>query len=157
MENRPNKRIDSATPGRLETYSVLIAEDDRCMADLLAINLRRAGHRVVGIAWDGKEAVRLALSKRPDITIMDVHMPFLDGLQAAGEILSARPMPIILSTGLVDLRTIQRAMDIQGLSYLVKPFSPAQLHVAVHLAVAQCSKVRESTPVETGGTFEAVG
>ena len=138
----------SPTPVSLETYSVLVAEDDRNMADLLAINLVRTGHRIAGIAWDGKEAVRLALKERPDLVIMDVQMPFLDGLQAASEILSANLIPIILTTGRFDLRTIQRAMDIQGLSYLVKPYSPNQLHVTIQLAVAQCRRLGKTIAVD---------
>jgi response regulator NasT len=108
------------------------------MAELLATNLRRLGHRVVGIAWNGREAVDMALKLNPDALIMDIHMPVLDGLQAAREILCTRLIPIVFSTGMSDTRSLHRAIDLQIISYLVKPFSPAQLKVAVHLAVAQC-------------------
>jgi len=136
MESTPNK--GKGGQGNLETYSVVVADDDRTMAELLATNLRRLGHRVVGIAWNGKEAVELALKTCPDVVIMDIHMPILDGLEAAQEILSAQCIPIVLSTGMSDARSVHRAVDLNVISYLVKPFSPAQLKVALHLAVAQC-------------------
>jgi response regulator NasT len=63
-------------------------------------------------------------------------MPILDGLAAAREILTKHPMPIVMSTGMSDARSLGRAMDLNLISYLVKPFSPAQLKVAVHVAVA---------------------
>jgi len=121
----------------LESYSVVVADDDRTMAELLATNLRRLGHRVVGVAWNGKEAVDLVLKTRPDVVVMDIHMPILDGLQAAREILNKTMIPIVMSTGMSDARSLHRAVDMNVVSYLVKPFSPAQLKVAVHLAVAQ--------------------
>jgi len=130
--------VHDKKPAELETYTVLVADDDRTMAELLATNLRRLGHRVVGIAWNGKEAVDLALKTRPEVLVMDIHMPILDGLQAAREILSKQMIPIVMSTGLSDARSLGRAVDLNLISYLVKPFSPAQLKVAVHLAVANC-------------------
>jgi response regulator NasT len=133
----PTPSLDNAGQGEPEVYSVLVADDDRTMAELLATNLRRLGHRVVGVAWNGKEAVEMALKTRPDVVIMDIHMPVLDGLEAAGEILASQRIPIVLSTGLADCRTVNRAIDLRVISYLVKPFSPAQLKVAVSMAVAQ--------------------
>jgi response regulator NasT len=127
----------------LEAYSVLVVDDDRTMADLLAINLRRAGHRVGGIAWNGREAVNMALKTHPDVIIMDIHMPVLDGILAAREILGARLIPIVFSTGMSDVGSIRRAIDLEIISYLVKPFSPAQLNVAIHLAVAHCGRLAE--------------
>jgi len=121
----------------LETYSILLAEDDRHMADLLAANLRRLGHRVVGMGRNGREAVELASKTNPDVVILDIEMPILTGLQAAREILASRPVPIVMSTGVSDIRSLQNAADLKLVSYLVKPYSPAQLKVSIHLAVAQ--------------------
>jgi response regulator NasT len=108
------------------------------MAELLAANLARLGHRVVGVASNGMEAIELALETRPDVVIMDIQMPVLDGLEAAAQILAQHRIPIVLSTGLSDARTLNRAADLNVISFLVKPFSPAQLKVALHLAIAQC-------------------
>jgi CheY-like chemotaxis protein len=124
-----------------ETYSVVVADDDRTMAELLATNLRRLGHRVVGVAWNGKEAVELTLKTRPDVVVMDIHMPVLDGLQAARQILGHFLIPIVMSTGMSDASSVHSAIDLHLISYLVKPFSPAQLKVAIQLAVAQCRSI----------------
>jgi CheY-like chemotaxis protein len=130
-----------STQGDPESYTVLIADDDRVMANLIAVNVRRLGHRVAGIAWNGKEAVAMSLKLRPDAVIMDIHMPVLDGIQAAAAILSVHATPIILSTGLADSKTVRRAIDLRLISYLVKPFSPNQLKVALQLAVANSRAV----------------
>jgi len=129
-----------------KSYSVLVADDDRTMAELLATNLRRLGHRVAGIAWNGREAVEMALKLQPGVVIMDIHMPVMDGLHAARELLKKQPMPIVLSTGLSDPRSLNGAVDLNVISYLVKPFSPAQLKVAIHLAVAQCDRAVAPAP-----------
>jgi response regulator NasT len=132
---------DKAARAELESYTVVVADDDRTMAELLATNLRRLGHRVVGIAWNGKEAVEMTLKSCPDVVVMDIHMPVQDGIQAARQILANRLVPIVMSTGMSDAATVHRAIDLNVISYLVKPFSPAQLKVAVQLAVAQCRSV----------------
>jgi CheY-like chemotaxis protein len=85
----------------------------------------------------------MALKTSPDVIIMDIHMPVLNGILAAREILGARLIPIVFSTGMSDVRSIHRAIDLEIISYLVKPFSPAQLNVAIHLAVAHCRKLAE--------------
>lgn len=138
---------EKITQPDFEAYSVLVADDDRTMAELLATNLRRLGHRVVGIAWNGRDAVEMALRTHPDVVVMDIHMPVLDGLRAAREILASHLIPIVFSTGMSDARTLHRAVDLNVISYLVKPFSPAQLKVAIHLAVAQCRGLATSEPV----------
>ncbi len=132
--NNPTK----STQENPKSYSVVVADDDRAMANLLAANLRRLGHRVVGIARDGREAIAMSLKKRPDVIIMDIHMPIIDGLKAAHQILDVQSIPIVLSTGVADVGTILRAADLKIISYLVKPYCPAQLKVALHLAVTQC-------------------
>jgi CheY-like chemotaxis protein len=131
-ENQKNARVE------LESYSVVVADDDRTMAELLATNLRRLGHRVAGIAWNGREAVEMTLKTRPDVVIMDIHMPILDGIEASRQILDHHMVPIVMSTGMSDAISVYRALDLNLISYLVKPFSPAQLKVAVQVAVAQC-------------------
>ena len=143
MDYAPGPGRNEPAEEGLETYSIVIADDDRSMTELLANNLRKLGHRIVGIAAGGQEAIDIALKTKPDVVIMDIHMPGIDGFEAARCILASKKIPIVMSTGLSDARTIHKAIDLNVISYLVKPFSPAQLKVAVHLAVAQC---RQSSP-----------
>jgi len=145
IEYIPNQ--EKAARQETKSYNVLIADDDRTMAELLAANLRRLGHKVAGIAWNGKEAVDMTLRLHPDVVIMDIYMPVLDGLQAARDILSHRVVPIVLSTGMSDPKSLDRAVDLHLVAYLVKPFSPAQLKVAIHLAVAQTQGGGSVAPV----------
>jgi len=138
---------DQSTQAQVETYSIVVAEDDRKMADLVATTISQLGHRVAGIAWNGKEAVAVTLKTRPDVVLMDIQMPILDGLQAARAILSLYSVPIVFSTALSDARIVLGAVDLNLLSYLVKPFSPAQLNVCLCLAVAQCRGLASLTNV----------
>jgi response regulator NasT len=144
-----NNSAVKSSPAAQEVFSVVVADDNRSMAELLATNLRRLGHRVVGIGWNGKEAVALVLKHRPDLLVMDVEMPHLDGINAAREILSHVTMPIVLSTGRSDESTVERALDLNVVSYLVKPYSPAQLRVAIQMAVAQCREVTNAAAAST--------
>jgi len=130
----------------LETYTILIADDDRSMADLLATNLRRLGHRVIGMAANGRQAVEMHQKLRPGLVMMDIEMPIMTGLQAAREILGSHSVPIVLSTGMSDVSSITAAVDLKVISYLVKPFSPAQLKVALHIAVARCRDTVQAPP-----------
>ena len=136
-----NNTTVKSSPADQEVFSVVVADDNRSMAELLATNMRRLGHRVLAIGWNGREAVTLVLKHRPDLLVMDVEMPHLDGINAAREILSQVTMPIVLSTGRSDESTVERALDLNVVSYLVKPYSPAQLRVAIQMAVAQCREV----------------
>jgi len=145
LESSPSQ--ENLPGAELENYSVVVADDDATMAVLLATHLRRLGHQVVGVAANGREAVEMTLQFRPDVLVMDVNMPVMDGLQASREILGHFLIPIVLSTGMTDSRTLHSAVDLNVTSYLVKPFSPAQLKVAIHLAVAQCRLVAPPAPL----------
>jgi len=113
---------------------ILIAEDETIIRlDLLGL-LERAGHEVVGEARDGKEAVALAEEHDPDLVIMDVKMPRLDGIEAARKILEARPVPIVLLTAFDQSELVARAGDAGVFSYLVKPFREQDVLPAIELA-----------------------
>ncbi len=106
------------------------------MVQLLTKNLLALNHRVVGSANNGQDCIALAQQLQPDLIILDVDMPLLDGIEAARAILQTRQLPIILSTGLIDNHTLQRLRHVKIGAYLVKPFSPAQLKAAIHVALA---------------------
>ena len=124
-------------PEKQEPLFVLIAEDEQLMIDVLKTMLTRAGHRIVGVARTGTEAIELARGGRLDLVILDIEMPEMDGLEAARTILGERDVPIIISTGRDDREALNeaRAMNIQA--FLVKPFRPEQLFSAIAIAVSQ--------------------
>ena len=99
--------------------------------------LRGAGMDVVGEARDGEEAVALALELTPDVAIMDVKMPKLDGIDAARRILDERPIPIVMLTAYGQDELVSRAVEAGVFGYLVKPFREADLLPAIQTARAR--------------------
>jgi AmiR/NasT family two-component response regulator len=91
----------------------------------------------VGQAHDGEEAVRLAHELEPDLAIMDVKMPKLDGIDAARKILDARPIPIVMLTAYGQQELVSRAIEAGVFGYLVKPFRESDLLPAIHTARAR--------------------
>ena len=117
-----------------QALSVLIADDDARTAQLVARNCENLGYRVIGNARKGKDAVALTQELVPDLVLMDINMPGMDGIEAATAILEKRKVPIIMMTGNTDESVLERIRFVDISGYLVKPFSPAQLKVAVYLA-----------------------
>lgn len=131
----PAAAADSSPPAGVSSWSILIADDNARLLELLARNLKALRHRVVGIAHDGKEAVALAQKLRPDLIILDIDMPLMDGIDAARAILRQQSVPIVINTGASDDHTLRRLRSVKIGAYIVKPFSPAQLKVALHTAM----------------------
>jgi two-component system, response regulator PdtaR len=116
---------------------ILVAEDETIIRlDLIEL-LRRAGLEVVAEARDGEEAVALAREHRPDLAIMDVKMPQLDGIDAARRILEERPIPIVMLTAYGQEELVARAVEAGVFGYLVKPFRESDLLPAIHTARAR--------------------
>jgi response regulator NasT len=99
--------------------------------------LKRAGFDVVGEARDGEEAVKLARDLAPDLAIMDVKMPKLDGIEAARKILDDRQIPIVMLTAYGQQELVSRAVEAGVFGYLVKPFRESDLLPAIHTARAR--------------------
>ena len=99
--------------------------------------LKRAGMDVVGEARDGEEAVALARELEPDLAIMDVKMPKLDGIDAARRILEERPIPIVMLTAYGQEELVSRAVEAGVFGYLVKPFRESDLLPAIQTARAR--------------------
>src|SRR3989441_7646737 len=99
--------------------------------------LGRAGLEVCAEARDGEEAVELARQHEPDLAIMDVKMPKLDGIEAARRILDERPIPIVMLTAYGQEELVQRAAEAGVFGYLVKPFREQDLLPAIHTARAR--------------------
>jgi response regulator NasT len=116
---------------------ILIAEDESVTALGLEQDLRSLGHTVVGIAADGASAVSMARTMGPDLVLLDVRMPHLDGLAAAEQIHAERPVPIIAVTAYSDADTVSQATRAPIFHYLVKPVSAPQLEAAIQVAFAR--------------------
>jgi two-component system, response regulator PdtaR len=101
---------------------ILVAEDETIIRLDLREILERAGFEVCAEARDGEEAVQLALSEEPDLAILDVKMPRLDGIEAARRILGERPIPIVILTAYGQEELVSRAVEAGVFGYLVKPF-----------------------------------
>jgi two-component system, response regulator PdtaR len=116
---------------------VLIAEDETIIRLDLRALLESAGFEVCAEARDGIEAVELARSERPDVAIMDVKMPRLDGIEAARRILAETPMPIVMLTAYGQDELVSRAVEAGVFGYLVKPFREDDLLPAIRTARAR--------------------
>jgi AmiR/NasT family two-component response regulator len=116
---------------------ILIAEDETIIRMDLRDLLERSGFEVCAEARDGEEAVELARSEQPDVAIMDVKMPKLDGIEAARRILDERPIPIVMLTAYGQQELVSRAVDAGVFGYLVKPFREQDLLPAIETARAR--------------------
>ena len=116
---------------------VLIAEDETIIRIDLAEMLERAGFDVCAQARDGAEAVELARSEQPDVAVLDVKMPRLDGIEAARRILDERPIPIVMLTAYGQDELVSRAVEAGVFGYLVKPFRESDLAPAIRTARAR--------------------
>jgi len=116
---------------------ILVAEDETIIRLDLRDLLERAGHEVAGEARDGEEAVALARDLQPDLAILDVKMPRLDGIEAAKRILEERPLPIVLLTAYDQEELVNRAVEAGVFGYLVKPFREQDLVPAIETARAR--------------------
>jgi response regulator NasT len=116
---------------------ILIAEDETIIRLDLRELLERAGFDVCAEARDGEEAVELARSARPDVALLDVKMPRLDGIEAARRILDERPIPIVMVTAYDERELVTRAVEAGVFGYLVKPFRESDLLPAIEAARAR--------------------
>ena len=122
---------------------ILIAEDETIIRLDLRSLLESHGFEVCAEARDGEEAVALAREHAPDLAIMDVKMPNLDGIDAARRILDERPIPIVMLTAYGQDELVQRAAEAGVFGYLVKPFREQDLLPAIHTARARYAELEE--------------
>ena len=121
---------------------VVIAEDEALIRLDLKEMLEEAGYVVVGEAADGQQAVELTESLRPDLAILDVKMPVLDGLSAAEQIVDSATAPVIILTAFSQRDLVARAADAGAMAYLVKPFDISDLVPAIEVAIARHDQLR---------------
>jgi two-component system, response regulator PdtaR len=122
---------------------ILIAEDETIIRLDLRSLLERAGFDVVAEARDGEEAVSLARVHEPELALLDVKMPKLDGIEAARRILDERPIPIVMVTAYGEQELVSRAVEAGVFGYLVKPFRETDLLPAIETARARHAQLVE--------------
>jgi response regulator NasT len=120
---------------------VVVAEDEALIRLDLVEMLREEGYDVVGEAGDGEQAVRLATELAPDLVMLDVKMPVLDGISAAEQIAAARIAPVVMLTAFSQRELVERARDAGAMAYLVKPFTQSDLVPAIELAVSRFAEI----------------
>lgn len=121
---------------------ILLAEDETITRMDLREMLENLGYQVIGEAADGVAAVNLARTLKPDLVLMDIKMPGLDGISAAETLAQEQLTPVLLLTAYSDREFIDRAVDAGVMGYLVKPFLEAQLKPAIEVALERWREAR---------------
>ena len=131
------KPPESVAPKR-----VIVAEDESLIRIDIVETLRDHGFEVIAEAADGEKAVALAEELRPDLVVMDVKMPLMDGISAA-EILAKRKIaPVVLLTAFSQRELVERASEAGALAYVVKPFTPSDLIPAIDIALGRYAQIQ---------------
>ncbi|MDE1558451.1 MULTISPECIES: ANTAR domain-containing response regulator [Actinotignum] len=124
-----------------EAIRVLVVEDETLIRLDIVETLEDAGYEVVGEAGDGESAIELAGELEPDLIVMDVKMPGMDGITAADRILEEHRVAIVMLTAYSQRDLVERARDAGAMAYVVKPFTPADLIPAVEIAVSRNQEI----------------
>jgi response regulator NasT len=130
-------------PAAVAARRVLVAEDESLIRLDLTEMLAEEGYQVVGEAGDGATAVRLAEELRPDLVVMDVKMPVLDGISAAERIVSQRIAPVLILTAFSQRELVERAREAGAMAYLVKPFAKTDLVPAIEMALSRHEEIAQ--------------
>ncbi|MFZ1978769.1 MAG: response regulator [Bacteroidota bacterium] len=126
-----------------QSLKVLIAEDQEALILLIQLQLEKIGHTVIGKAINGLQAVALAGQLRPDVILMDIEMPEMDGLEAARLVQEKYPCPVVLLTSHDEPEMIRRASQIGVGAYLLKPPRAGEIERAMIMAVARFADLTE--------------
>ena len=133
---------DDANTGQTDAPTrVVVAEDEVLIRLDLVEMLTEEGYEVVGQAGDGEAAVELTTDLRPDLVVMDVKMPKMDGISAAEKIASERIAPVVMLTAFSQRELVDRARQAGAMAYVVKPFGKADLIPAIEIARARFAEI----------------
>ncbi len=121
----------------MSAKTVVIAEDEPLIRLDLRESLTEVGYNVVGEAGDGMEAIEMTRDLRPDVAILDIKMPRLDGLAAASDIVSERLAAVVILTAFSQRDLVEQATQVGAMAYLIKPYQQTELVPAIELAVAR--------------------
>ena len=122
---------------------VVVAEDEAVIRLDLVSLLEDAGYEVVAAVSDGQQAIDAVSSLRPDVVLMDVAMPVLDGITAASRITEEGLCAVVMVTAYSQMELVERASDAGAMGYLVKPVAPANLVPAIEVAIARFDQLRQ--------------
>ena len=122
---------------------VVVAEDEALIRLDLVEMLTEAGYEVVGQAGDGEAAIEITEKEKPDLVVMDVKMPKLDGISAAERIANQRIAPVVILTAFSQRDLVERARDAGAMAYLTKPFTIDDLMPAIELAVSRFQEIKQ--------------
>jgi response regulator NasT len=126
----------------MKDLKVLIAEDEYLILMGLKSNLENLGCKVVGEATNGKELVKLALEKKPDMIIADINLPVMDGLEALRRISEKVFIPTLIVSGYDDEELIDKAKNLGVLGYLIKPIDESDLKAAIEIALSRFEDIK---------------
>jgi two-component system, response regulator PdtaR len=126
-----------------KSLRILLAEDEYLVLMGIKSYVEKLGHEVVGIATDGEKAVELAIEEKPDLVIMDINMPNLDGIDAIKKINETLFIPSIIVSGYHDEKLINRATEEGVLYYLLKPVDMGDLKIAINISLSRFEEFKK--------------
>jgi response regulator NasT len=129
----------------MESLRVLIAEDESLTRTILKARLEKLGHQVVAEAENGIQAIEAARASRPEVCIMDIRMPEMDGIEAARQIMNEVPCAILFLTAFNEESLVAQAGEAGALAYLMKPFRKEDLAPALEVAVRRFRQIQSQS------------
>ncbi|KKK38926.1 Fis family transcriptional regulator [Mesobacillus campisalis] len=126
-----------------KSLRILLAEDEYLVLMGTKAYVEKLGHQVAGVATDGEKAVELAIEKKPDLVIMDINMPKLDGIDAIKKINETLYIPSIIVSGYHDEKLINRATEEGVLYYLLKPIDIQDLKIAINISLSKFEEFKK--------------
>lgn len=143
QEPQPEPKAAEAKEGPVKpSKRAVVAEDEVLIRMDIVETLQEGGYEVVGEAGNGEEGVNLAREHRPDVVVMDIKMPVMDGLTAAEHIANESLAPVVILTAFSQTDLVERAREAGAMAYVVKPFTPADLIPAVEIARSRYLEIK---------------